>query len=139
MAKNLPKRLAQTSKVTFSIFSSNFFLLPPKITTYKNDTPPSFFLFNKWLLLSREPKNANFFIFFDEKNFLNCCICFFKKNMVTQRNGVQQVNNGRKIQVFFALYISEGLEKNIFCILVKKLVPNLELKPFFVEEVHDFF
>ena len=43
--------------------------------------------------------------------------------MVTLRNAVQQVNNGRKIQVFFffALYISEGFEKNIYHIWVEKI------------------
>ena len=34
---------------------------------------------------------------------------------------VKQVDNGRKIHVFFALYISEGLEKNYFRISVKKI------------------
>ena len=64
---------------------------------------------------------------------------FFFLNMVTQTNGVQQVNNGKKFKLFFALYISEGFEKIFFVFGLKKLVLNLELKPFLMEEeVHIF-
>ena len=64
-------------------------------------------------------KIGNFCRFFDEKK-LNVAYVFFL-NMLTQTNAVQPGNNGRKIEVFFALYISEGFEKNIYHIWVEKI------------------
>ena len=52
--------------------------------------------------------------------------------MLTQTNAVQPENNGRKIEVFFALYISEGFEKkNIYHIWVEKIGAKSCIQAFF--------
>ena len=50
---------------------------------------------------------------------------------MTQKKGVSSGTNERKIQVFLALCISEGFEKNIYHIWVDEIVAKSRIEAFF--------
>ena len=76
-------------------------------------------------------KIGNFCRFFDEKK-LNVAYVFFKKNMLTQTNAVQPGNNEEKLKFFLHCIFQKGSKKTFIIFGSKRLVPNLELRPFFV-------